>query len=61
MANSTAMSNVTPGAVPSLPYDGGIGYAVAEWTAESTGSSHWPAPVARSPVRPRCGPRTNGR
>ena len=25
---------VTDGATPSLPYDGGIGYAVAEWTAD---------------------------
>jgi multiple sugar transport system substrate-binding protein len=25
---------VTPGAVPSLPYDGGIGYAVAKWTPD---------------------------
>lgn len=25
---------VTPGSVPSLPYDGGIGYAVAKWTKD---------------------------
>ncbi|WP_075731011.1 ABC transporter substrate-binding protein [Streptomyces acidiscabies] len=25
---------ITPGATPSLPYDGGIGYAVAKWTAD---------------------------
>ncbi|MBB4912315.1 ABC transporter substrate-binding protein [Actinophytocola algeriensis] len=25
---------ITPGATPSLPYDGGIGYAVARWTAD---------------------------
>jgi multiple sugar transport system substrate-binding protein len=25
---------VTPGATPSLPYDGGIGYAVARWTRD---------------------------
>lgn len=25
---------VTPGALPSLPYDGGIGYAVAKWTKD---------------------------
>src|SRR3954469_11339626 len=25
---------VTPGATPSLPYDGGIGYGVAKWTKD---------------------------
>ena len=25
---------ITPGATPSLPYDGGIGYAVAKWTRD---------------------------
>ncbi|MDX3387501.1 extracellular solute-binding protein, partial [Streptomyces niveiscabiei] len=25
---------ITPGATPSLPYDGGIGYAVAKWTTD---------------------------